>query len=495
LLKNIRYLIFISLFCFRVFSQSDAPDGSFSEAIIEQLEYEYRKELKEQRVQLIKSYLSNAKGLREELKMKEDQLDNKLENEIETLKDDYKKQRKALYKIYKNEKEGIEQSFKEAYEQSENDYKTAKKEAKQNYYRDEKEYGKDTAKENYKLNLSILKRDYKVKIKALEEEEKKYKGKKRKLYKTYISDRKKNSKEREAQEENLKISINEILEKEEERIKTNKNDVKSNYKETKKNMTPGLINEVKEKVDQMRTTVKNLDPQALTFVTSGTRLSLKMPIDKYFLSEKGKPDSHGYAVKIASYLNSKRGVFLGWKGENNDKARSDAALLFYHNIKSYILEEAAARNISTGSVPVNLVGHSHGGNIMIMVANLLKDDGYFVQLLLTLGTPGREYQLKYPITHIQIYSYQDSYMKAGGWDFDILFFDLKFGQTTEEKFKNAINLNISFFLNEDIYRLYEEDYSKLYSKSNIQHQILRYADMVKIILEGQINPVVLENNG
>lgn len=495
MLKNIRYLIFISLFCFRGFSQSDAPDGSFSEAIIEQLEYEYRKELKDQRFQLIKSYFSDKKGLREELKMKEDQLDDELENEIETLKEEYKKQKKALYKIYKNEKEGIEKSFKEAYEQSEIDYKTAKKGAKQNYYLDEKEYGKDTAKENYRLNLSILKRDYKVKIKALEEEEKQYKEKKRKLYKVYVSNRKKISKEKDTQEENLKISINEILEKEEERVKTNKNEVKSNYKETKKNMTPGLINEVIVKVNEMKSIVKNLDPQALTFVTNGTRLSLKMPIDKYFLSDKGKPDSLGYAVKIASYLNSGKGIFLGWKGENNDKARTDAALLFYHNIKSYILEEAAARSIPTGSVPVNLVGHSHGGNIMIMVANLLKDDGYFVQVLLTLGTPGREYQLNHSIPHIQIYSYQDSFMKAGGWDFDILFFDLKFGQSTEEKFKNAINLNISFFLNEDIYRLYEEDYSKLYSKSNIQHQILRYADMVKIILDGQINPIVLEQNG
>lgn len=495
MVKNIRYLIFILLFCFKAFSQSDSTNDAFSDDIIEQLEYEYRKELKEQRVQLIKSYLNNSKGLKEELKMKEDQLDNNLENEITTLKDDYKKQRKALYKIYKNEKEGIEKSFEEAYEQSKNDYKTAKNEAKQNYYRDEKEYGKETAKENFKLNLSILKRDYKVKIKALEEEEKQYKEKKSKLLKDYISDRKKIKNEREAQEENLKISMNEALKLEEERIKNNKSDVKNNYKETKKNMLPSLINEVKAKVEEMKSTIATLDPSALTFVASGTRLSLKMPIDKYFLSERGKPDSRGYAEKIASYLNSKKGIFLGWKGENNDKARTDAALLFYHNIKSYILEEAAAREVSTSSVPVNLVGHSHGGNIMIMVANLLKDDGYFVQLLLTLGTPGREYQLNYAIPHIHIYSYQDSYMKAGGWDFDILFFDLKFGQSTEKKFKNAINLNISFFLNEDLHRLYEEDYSKLYSKSNIQHQILRYVDMVKTILEGQINPVVLENNG
>jgi len=494
LLKNIRYLIFISLFCFKAFSQSDSTNDSFSDAIIKQLEYEYRKELKEQRVQLIKSYFSDAKGLKEELKMKEEQLDNNLENEIAALKADYKRQKKALYKIYKNEKEEIEKSFNEAYEQSENDYKAAKKEAKQNYYREKKEYGKNTAKENYKLNLSILKRDYKVKIKALEEEEKQYKDKKRKLYKTYVSDKKKIKNERETQEENLKISMNEALEKEEEKIKSNKDGVKNNYKETKKNMLPTLITEVKDKIEEIKSAVSSLDRSALTFVTNGTRLSLKMPIDKYFLSEKGKPDSYGYAEKIASYLNSKKGIFLGWKGENNDKARTDAALLFYHNIKSYIFEEAAARNVSTYSIPVNLVGHSHGGNIMIIVANLLKDDGYFVQLLLTLGTPGREYQLNYTIPHIQIYSYQDSYMKAGGWDFDILFFDLKFGQSTEEKFKNAINLNISFFLNEELYRLYEEDYSKLYSKSNIQHQILRYADMVKIILEGRINPIVSENN-
>jgi len=87
LVKNIRYLIFILLFCFKAFSQSDSTNDAFSDAIIEQLEYEYRKELKEQRVQLIKSYLTNSKGLKEELKMKEDQLDNNLENEITTEND------------------------------------------------------------------------------------------------------------------------------------------------------------------------------------------------------------------------------------------------------------------------------------------------------------------------------------------------------------------------------------------------------------------------
>ena len=67
------------------------------------------------------------------------------------------------------------------------------------------------------------------------------------------------SKERETQEENLKITMNEALKQEEERIKNNKSDVKNNYKETKKNMLPSLIKEIKEKVEEIKNIIATID--------------------------------------------------------------------------------------------------------------------------------------------------------------------------------------------------------------------------------------------
>ncbi|RXZ81566.1 hypothetical protein EBB07_14700 [Paenibacillaceae bacterium] len=44
--------------------------------------------------------------------------------------------------------------------------------------------------------------------------------------------------------------------------------------------------------------------------------------------------------------------------------------------------------------PIRLVGHSHGGNVAIMITNMLAKRGMDIETLITIETPVREYQLE-----------------------------------------------------------------------------------------------------
>jgi len=82
-------------------------------------------------------------------------------------------------------------------------------------------------------------------------------------------------------------------------------------------------------------------------------------------------------------------LYGDWEGKNNDASRMAGADKIYKDIKKYINSD----EYSPGE-PIRLIGHSHGGNVAILAANMLAEDGIDVETLITVSTPARkEYQL------------------------------------------------------------------------------------------------------
>jgi len=101
---------------------------------------------------------------------------------------------------------------------------------------------------------------------------------------------------------------------------------------------------------------------------------------------------------------------LLWTGENNVRARQDAANALVNDILTFVYNNPHE--------PIRLVGHSHGGNIAIMVANMLEPFGIAVDTLITIGTPVRpDFQLNHDVhvgQHIHLYNLNDRIQVYGG---------------------------------------------------------------------------------
>ena len=97
-----------------------------------------------------------------------------------------------------------------------------------------------------------------------------------------------------------------------------------------------------------------------------------------------------------------------WSGYNTDKARRRAA----KDLANFVIEQ----HKKTPDEPITLLGHSHGGNVAIMAANILKKKGYKVDYLITINTPVREYQVDEGAvgTHVNIYQHYDPIQANGG---------------------------------------------------------------------------------
>lgn len=301
-----------------------------------------------------------------------------------------------------------------------------------------------------------------------------------------------NLKKKEFLKKQMEIEINQFNEKKQKyfelqkEFKTSKHEIYKKYKENKNKIIKEKIeDELLSKKNELEKIINNLSPNSVTFVTNGTRINKKFPEEGYFFDDEKIPNSDGYAEKFAELLKSKKGYFLSWKGENDDISRLNAALSFYHEIKERLEFLSFDQSIDAKTIPINLVGHSHGGNIMIMTSNLLKADGYNVQLLFTLNTPSREYQLEYDVTHIQVYAFKDVFFKIGGWDFDVWFIDFKYGGKPELKFKNALNLNLVFYLDDKTLEFYKRNYMEYYPNTNYYHQITRYIGLIENIINGK----------
>jgi len=98
-----------------------------------------------------------------------------------------------------------------------------------------------------------------------------------------------------------------------------------------------------------------------------------------------------------------------WTGGNNEEARAIAANDIFADIISW-----HEKNLDE---PIRLVGHSHGGNVAIMVTNKLSDAGINVTSLITVATPVRGYLLDDETKvdqHLQIYNNYDLIQNYGG---------------------------------------------------------------------------------
>lgn len=155
----------------------------------------------------------------------------------------------------------------------------------------------------------------------------------------------------------------------------------------------------KEKLYVTEGTIMSYDTNAYNKETNETRP------ENYYMTSSGAMDSNGFTKEMGEYLGMDESEFVTWSddgkkdGGNNDKARQDAAT----RIANYIMEK------STKDDSISLMGHSHGGNVMILVANKLAEAGYKVNMVYTLNTPVRsDYQPTAEYKILSIYNSHDA---------------------------------------------------------------------------------------
>ncbi|WP_059051182.1 RHS repeat-associated core domain-containing protein [Paenibacillus senegalimassiliensis] len=118
---------------------------------------------------------------------------------------------------------------------------------------------------------------------------------------------------------------------------------------------------------------------------------------------------------------------LEWTGKNSKGARSAAAEDFVDTVYNW--------HSQNPNEPIRLVGHSHGGNVAIILSNLLENKGMKVETLITVATPVREYKLETEVgQHIHMYNNRDIVQEdmGGSWWWA--------GSTFTRKFKGADNV-------------------------------------------------------
>jgi RHS repeat-associated protein len=112
---------------------------------------------------------------------------------------------------------------------------------------------------------------------------------------------------------------------------------------------------------------------------------------------------------VNDIFNNTTGKKFEWTGYNTDE---------YRQIAGRQLAEHIAKNRDPGQA-LTLVGQSHGGNVTIIAANILKNEyGIEVDNLITINTPVREYELnsKLKTMHYQIFHNGDPVQANGGND-------------------------------------------------------------------------------
>jgi pimeloyl-ACP methyl ester carboxylesterase len=146
--------------------------------------------------------------------------------------------------------------------------------------------------------------------------------------------------------------------------------------------------------------------------------------------------SQEFEEAVSAQLNDTTTRFE-WSGGNTRTARTEAAKVLVKEIVAYTEENPDG--------PINLVGHSHGGNVAIKASNMLADEGIKVDNLITMGTPVRgDYQLsgKNFGSHTNIYNPYDATQSIGGGAINIP----GIGETgpSGRTYKNANNIKYSY---------------------------------------------------
>ena len=109
-----------------------------------------------------------------------------------------------------------------------------------------------------------------------------------------------------------------------------------------------------------------------------------------------------------------------WDGGDNKESRTVAA----KNLISYIKDQIN-NGLLKDDEPITLIGHSHGGNVIIEAVNMMMEDPEFLLNrkinILTINTPVRpDYQLsptaRAVVTHVNVYDALDPVQEGGGND-------------------------------------------------------------------------------
>jgi len=115
----------------------------------------------------------------------------------------------------------------------------------------------------------------------------------------------------------------------------------------------------------------------------------------------------GWHLDFGDWSNT--GGFLNSGAGNSIEARIAGATVIFNEILMF--------HRANPNAPISLVGHSHGGNVAILVINMLAEYGINVDTLITIGTPARtDFQLGDGVTvgqHINIYARVDRMQTLG----------------------------------------------------------------------------------
>ncbi|MEE4247576.1 MAG: Mbeg1-like protein, partial [Kangiellaceae bacterium] len=118
----------------------------------------------------------------------------------------------------------------------------------------------------------------------------------------------------------------------------------------------------------------------------------------------GKSKSFRPTLKmvVSDIFSNQSNHTFSWSGYNTDKARQKAAVRLVEQIK---------RTKPLNGEPITILGHSHGGNIAIIAAQILAQDEDYSDReinVVTMNTPVREYQIsaenELRINHYHIYN-------------------------------------------------------------------------------------------
>lgn len=82
------------------------------------------------------------------------------------------------------------------------------------------------------------------------------------------------------------------------------------------------------------------------------------------------------ALRISAQEYDGTTAFLNWSGKNSHDARLEGARRLVALIKTYSPQDS-----------INIIAHSHGGNVGILASQMLKNDEYTIDTFFALGTP------------------------------------------------------------------------------------------------------------
>ena len=157
------------------------------------------------------------------------------------------------------------------------------------------------------------------------------------------------------------------------------------------------------------------DPTGLAsilVVTNGTimpKITPKLTPGNYYRAKNEVMNSKLFTQDVGKLWNRDTAVFMGWNGKNEIEDRSEAI----QAISKFIM-----KTYSTDD-DIILMGHSHGGNVMVEVADILIANGHSPDKInvLALDSPVRpEYQSNNPQIVTQTYSLKDWVQTLGNKD-------------------------------------------------------------------------------